>query len=144
MLIFRDFQDLLTANPAATADEFLRLLSPPIKFSQIDNFPTERGIYFLYIANISRPLYIGSAYESNRNLKKRCMQYLQNGSGGNSFTGRIARLKNIPRTEAIEFVRANIFARFIVEVDLDKATIKQREMACIWALQPPLNFINHT
>ena len=144
MLNSQDFLSLTASDPLAAATSITSLLSEAVPFTRTEDFPQERGIYFLYLKNQDVLLYIGSAYANNRHMKKRCQQYLQQGSGGESFTGKLARLKNLTRIEAIEFVRNNIEAKFIVANGQPEAIIKQRELLSIWAFRPLLNFIQPT
>jgi hypothetical protein len=119
------FQDLLSKNQ--------------INFNDINNFPKEKGLYFLYYQKIL--LYIGSASASSRTIQIRCRQYLQRGSGGESFRGKIEKLRSITAVKAIEFVQNNISAKFITFDNLEVEHIKQLEQIAICCYQPPLNFI---
>lgn len=131
----------IISDPDASAVRITSLLSEPMSFSCIKFFPDDRGIYFLYLKDTGELLYIGSAYAEKRSLRKRCIQYLQIGSGSNSFTGKIATLNGTTRTEAIEFVRGNVEARFIVTTGLSEKEIRQHECLSIWSFRPKLNFI---
>lgn len=145
MLNSQDFRSLIASDPVVAAKKINSLLNEAIPFTRIDDFPQERGLYFLYLKDQTKLLYIGSAYADKRHLKKRCQQYLQHGSGGNSFTGKLAQLQNMTRADSIDFVRNNVEARFIIVTNgLPAAIIKQRELLSIWALRPPLNFIQPT
>jgi hypothetical protein len=136
-----NFQSLITSSPSNSAAIITNWLSPTVAFSRIEDFPKRKGIYFLHLKDGGPLLYIGAAYAGNRDLKTRCSQYLQQGSGGESFTGKLATLKNISRSDAITFVRDNIEAKFLFANNLAEQVIKQRELLCIWAFHPPLNFI---
>lgn len=141
MLNCDDFDSLMLSCPMTAANAISALLSESTAFSDIENFATHRGVYFLYLTDGGALLYIGSAYAMRRTIKNRCRQYLQEGNGGDSFVGKIAYLKNISRDKAIDFIRNNVEARFIFCSDLGEQVIQQRERLCIWAFRPLLNFI---
>ena len=139
MLNANNFESLIKSTHK-DKEYFQSLLSKErIDFKDISNFPKERGLYFLFYQDIL--LYIGSASAQSRTIKIRCQQYLQKGSGGESFRGKIEKLKEISPNEAIEFIKNNISAKFINYNNLDENGIKQLEQIAICYYQPTLNFI---
>jgi hypothetical protein len=141
MLNSESFDSVIASGPTDVAAIIQSWLSPPVPFSRLAEFPRELGIYFLYIKDGGALLYIGAAYALGRHIKIRCGQYLQHGTGGDNFTGKVASLKNITRREAIDFVRHNVEARFLTLPDMSERVIKQRECLSIWAFNPYLNFV---
>jgi len=142
MLNCNSFLEVINAEEGEIKNQFYTALSEEVSFLDIDSFPEYRGIYFLFLNNEERNLlYIGSAYGIKRNIKQRCMQYLQKGDGGDSFRGKISILKNISDEEAIIFITDNVVAKFIEMSKFDEQAIKQIEQVAIWGYQPPMNFI---
>jgi len=134
-----NFDDIITLNDT-DKNHFKLLLSEHfINFSDISDFPNNKGLYFLFYQNIL--IYIGSASTTGRTIKIRCQQYLQKGNGGESFRGKIELLKKISSDEAIQFIKENISAKFIDCNNLDKDNILQLEQVAICCYQPLLNFI---
>ena len=127
-------------KPSLDKECFEKLLTSEFtNFNDISNFPNYKGLYFLYYDSIL--LYIGSANAEKRTIKIRCRQYLQKGSGGKSFRGKIEQLKNIPAEEAIKFIKQKISAKFINFSELEKNKILQLEQIAIFSYQPTLNFM---
>ena len=140
MLNTDNFTDLINSACREDKEYFQPLLSKnQFDFKNISIFPKERGLYFLFYKDIL--LYIGSASAQSRTIKIRCQQYLQQGSGGESFRGKIEILKSVSSNEAIEFIKNNISAKFINYDNLDEDSIKQLEQIAICCYQPVLNFI---
>ena len=137
-----DFNEVISSNPKKIQFQISESLSEEMLFTDIDNFPKYKGIYFLFLNTTNKELlYIGSVYANNRSIKDRLQQYLQLGSGGESFRGKIASLNNISDSDAIEFIKTTVTAKFIDMNKFDKDSIKQIEQVAIWANQPPLNYI---
>jgi len=140
MLNTDNFTDLINSAYREDKEYFQSLLSKNhLDFRNISTFPKERGLYFLFWKEIL--LYIGSASAQSRTIKIRCQQYIQQGSGGESFRGKIEILRDISSNEAIEFIKNNISAKFINYDKLNEDSIKQLEQVAIYCYQPVLNFI---
>jgi len=131
--------EMLIKQSNKDKEYFQSLLSEVIEFRDISQFPNNKGLYFLYVGNIL--LYIGSVSANKRTIKIRCQQYLQKGSGGESFRGKIEKLQKISADNAIKFIKDNISAKFINYNHLDTDHIKQLEQIAICCYQPTLNFI---
>lgn len=137
------FEQLIGSNVDETKNIFLSCMTrEAISFFNINEFPESKGIYLIYKNNmLNNPIYIGSAYAETRTLKMRCRQYLQKGSGGESFRGKIEDLKGINNSQAIEFIKNNFSAKFIELPNENEDKIKQLEQLAIWGFSPKLNFI---
>lgn len=145
MIKCNSFDELLTISPDALKSSLQGILSEPISFGCITQFPEEKGIYFI-VRNCAddSPIYIGSANSEDRTIKIRCRQYRQKGSGGKSVRSRVAKLLRCSESEAITHIIENFSIRYIMISDRSRCHIEQLEQACIWAYRPMLNYIKYT
>ena len=142
MINTETFESLLNCDQSESERIFLKAISNYfISFSDINNFPHQKGLYFIYRNELlDTPLYIGSAYAKTRTIKKRCMQYLQKGSGGESFRGKIESLNRVDSSTAINEIKENYSIKFII-LNKEEREIKQIEQFAIWCFSPKYNFI---
>ncbi len=137
MLNTSNYKTMLSANPNTTRTTFSKKIVSEVSFNNIEDFPTTKGIYFIYEKpDLEHPIYIGS---TARDFKTRCRQYLQDGNGGESFRGKISALQGCKTTDAITWIKSNCSAKFLVLNDGNHQN--QLEQIAIWCFSPKLNFI---
>lgn len=118
-----------------------------------ENFPLEKGIYFIYEKETKKLLYIGS---TTRTFKRRCSQYLHNAKRGASFRNKIIKhvfnstvtikvdgkeVKNKDVIDrAIKYIKDNLCLKFLVMDENSSDTeILLIERACITLKTPDYN-----
>lgn len=120
-----------------------------IEFNDIDNFPTGRGIYFIYDKNKTL-VYIGAAM----NIQKRCKQYISSKNTGATFRYNliqdeeeikctIKKIKDMIELNEtyVDIIKNDYSAKFILIQKTEK-DIAYEETVYIAAFNPKLNKFN--
>lgn len=146
MIRSNNWVDLITSNPKDIKNIFLGKMSTCYSFKDTDKFPEEKGIYFIFknkadAQNKTKPIYIGEVHAEERNFKKRCCQYVQQGNGGNSVRKKIEEIFNYSQVNAINYIKNNFYCCFYSLSE--NKSIEQIEKVAIWCFQPILNFIKN-
>jgi hypothetical protein len=105
-----------------------------ISFENIENFPEYYGLYFVILRN--EVVYVGKA--DKQTIAKRCKQYVGRSSGG-TLRKKIESVMLCKPQDAINFIKANMQAKFIEIVDIQRIPVI--EEIAIWAFQSRLNAI---
>lgn len=144
MIGSKSWNDLMNCNQEECRNYFISKMSDKMRFNDIHTFPKKKGLYFVYndtevCQAAKQAIYIGKADVNERNIRKRCQQYLQKGNGGDSIKRKLQLIMNYNDQQTIDHIRHNFWCRFIIYTE--ESNIPQLEQVAIWAFQPILNFI---
>ena len=105
-----DYLDIIQSDQANKIKKSIeKRLSNEVSFEEVKNLPKQKGVYFIY--DNGTLVYIGQAGE----LRKRCMQYLQEGVG-RTFREKLMNEKEIKNVEdAKNYIKDICKIRYIIE-----------------------------
>ena len=150
----REYLNLIQTNTLKIIEE--KLSKKPVDFDK-KNMPEERGIYFIYEKQSNDLVYIGCSHAMDRNIKKRCSQYLGTSKKGATFRNKVIKDKlkkdaivkdknkkehknSKAISEGIEYIQNNYRLKFItVDNNVSSSEVQLLERACISLYNPKYN-----